>query len=127
MDIKMVEEAEKMKIEFFLYGRNYNIDTVIPRNLEKLFAARGRVLIPDTNIVRGKKFSSILSNIFERLDGAGTKLGDWHKFFDDLLSRRNWTTQLWKEKREEWRAREENRQSCTDASLPLVRSQSFGR
>ena len=80
---------------------------MIPRNLEKLFAARGRVLIPDANIVRGKKFSSILSNIFERLDGAGTKLGDWHKFFDDLLSRRNWTTQLWKEKREEWRAREE--------------------
>lgn len=71
---------------------------MIPRNLEKLFAARGRVLIPDANIVRGKKFSSILSNIFERLDGAGTKLGDWHKFFDDLLSRRNWTTQLWKEK-----------------------------
>lgn len=125
MDIKMVEEAEKMKIEFFLYGRNYNIDTVIPRNLEKLFAARGRVLIPDANIVRGKKFSSILSNIFERLDGAGTKLGDWHKFFDDLLSRRNWTTQLWKEK-SGVHVRKIDKVARM-LLLPLVRSQSFGR
>lgn len=98
---------------------------MIPRNLEKLFAARGRVLIPDANIVRGKKFSSILSNIFERLDGAGTKLGDWHKFFDDLLSRRNWTTQLWKEK-SGVHVRKIDKVARM-LLLPLVRSQSFGR
>lgn len=43
-----------------------------------------------------------------------TKLGDWHNFFGDLLSRQGWTTGS-----KESGTREENRQSSNTGNSPI--------
>lgn len=74
MDIKMVEEVEKMKKEdgIFLHGKNYNIDTVLGDTEESREIIR--CTWPSINMRislegRNSVARSILSNIFERLDG----------------------------------------------------------